>query len=71
MMRPDDSPGEDSDQAVNVRPYNEHASDKQDDDVYETNQHDGFRENDNDNDNDYSDDDDDDDEPDEEAGVTG
>ena len=71
LLRPDDSsPKEDSDQAVNVRPFNEQAKDKYDDDDYDTNL-DESRENDNDNDNDYRDDDDDDEEPDELAGVTG
>lgn len=66
-MRPDDSSTEeDSDQAVNVRPYNEHVTDEEND-----NNHDEFHEN--DNDNDYNDDDDgvDDEDPEEKPGVTG
>ncbi|XP_073235106.1 uncharacterized protein [Porites lutea] len=56
LLRPDDSSTEeDSHQAVNVRPYNEHVTDEEND-----NNHDEFHEN--DNDNDYNDDDDDDDE---------
>ena len=65
-MRPDDTPKEDSDQAINIRPYNEHVNDRQDDDDFDI-IHD---ENDNNNDNDYSDDEDEE-EPDEQAGVTG
>lgn len=67
LLRPDDSPREDTDQAINVRPYNSDQTYEHDsEDDFETD-HSDFSEHNNDNDNDYSDDDDDDDDP-EEAG---
>lgn len=71
LLRPDDSPREDTDQAINVRPYNA-ANEHDSEDDFATD-HSDFSEHNNDNDNDYSDDDDDDDdddnyEDDEEAG---
>ena len=62
LLRPDNSPREDTDQAVNVRPYNryQHAGNEHDyENDFETG-HSDFSEHNNDNDNDYSDDDDDD-----------
>lgn len=70
LLRPDSQPREDTDQAVNVRPYStdEQKQDFDDEDDFETG-HSDFSAHDNDNDNDYSDDDyDDDDAPEEEKG---
>ena len=74
LLRPDDSPREDTDQAIHVRPFNSDQNYEHDsEDDYETDPS-KFSEHNNDNDNDYSDDDDDDDdddhqnEHDEEAG---
>ena len=63
LLRPDDQPREDTDQAINVRPYNSDQNagiERDSEDDYETDQSD-FSEH-NDNDNDDSDDDDDEDE---------
>ncbi|XP_020632387.1 B-cell linker protein-like isoform X2 [Orbicella faveolata] len=62
LLRPDDQPREDTDQAINVRPYNSDqstATEQDSEDDYQTDNSD-FSEHNNDNDNDYGDDDDDD-----------
>ena len=63
LLRPDDQPrAEDTDQAINVRPYNsdqDTATEQDPEDDFQTDNSD-FSEHDNDNDNDYGDDDDDD-----------
>lgn len=62
LLRPGDQPREDTDQAINVRPYNSDqstATEQDSEDDYQTDNSD-FSEHNNDNDNDYGDDDDDD-----------
>lgn len=70
LLRPDSEPTEDTDQAVNVRPYSTEEQKQDFDQDFDTG-HSDFSAHDNDNDDDYKDDDDssdDYDEPEENAG---